>query len=83
MSPTERKARAMGIKLVSMSRLERRFRPEKAPANAKVFAKFELPSQPDDQPGIKREVRTYAPSEGGAWRVAVRCLRQVEGGKLA
>jgi hypothetical protein len=86
-SPSEDKGLALGLRLI---RFERHKATTATPAGlvkTKVFAEFESPPLPAERVypshhGRRHVLKTYAKSRAGAWRVAVRWLRQLQKGKL-
>lgn len=84
--PTEEKGLALGLRLV---RIEAHKATTATPAGlvtTKVFAEFEAPPVIVKGTGVpqtrRHSLKTYAKSRAGAWRIAVRWLRQLQKGKL-
>lgn len=77
MSPSEEKGRALGL---TMTRFDRH-RVTTVTPNGRVttnfFAQFDAPTA-----GTRHTMKAYAKSRAGAWRIAVRWLRQLQKGKL-
>lgn len=83
MSPTEGKGRALGLELVQFDRHEVTTVTPAGSVKTRFFAKFDAPRlKADARSGTRRTMKCLAKSRAGAWRIAVRWLRQLQAGKL-
>jgi len=80
-SPSEDKGLALGLRLLSFDRANRTTMIDGKPVKTKVYARFEAPRMG----GVNQTnavLHSYSKSRAGAWRHAIRWLRQLQRGKL-
>jgi len=76
-SPTEQKGVALGIRQVRQDSVRSTFSGAHGLVGMKVHCVFEVAHGKQ-----RHELRTYAKSRAGAWRIAVRWFRGLKKGKL-
>lgn len=86
MSPSEDKGLSLGLRLLQFDRAKRTTMINGKPVVTKVYARFESPPLPErshSKMGERQHVlHSFAKSRAGAWRHAIRWLRQLQKGKL-
>lgn len=82
MSPSEEKGRALGIGILSYERNKRTTEVSGKLVTTNVYARFEVELL-DGKTGKRRHyLHSFSKSRAGAWRHAIRWLRQLERGRL-
>lgn len=82
MSPSEVKGLGLGIRLLRYEPCRRTTQFDGHPLQTKVYARFESPPMSDGGRGRAHVLHSYSKSRAGAWRHAIRWLRQLQKGKL-
>lgn len=87
MSPSEDKALTLGLRLLHFERHSRTTMLDGKSVRTRVYARFESPpiaSTTANTISLRKHVlHSYAKSRAGAWRHAIRWLRQLQNGKLS
>lgn len=87
MSPSEEKGLALGLRLLKFDKATRTTMIDGKPVRTTVYVRFESP--PIHAEGRQmltprsHVLHSYAKSRAGAWRHAIRWLRQLQSGKLS
>lgn len=87
MSPSEDKGQALGLRLLAFDKAKRTTMVDGKPVKTSVYARFESPQIYSHGRGQmaapqRHVLHSYAKSRAGAWRHAIRWLRQLQTGKL-